>query len=103
MNTLSVGQAQAQAQNCLQSISGDYSANAEVVRCSADFIIGGITESTLVNDYETIKTNNISGNQVAATLMPDLALKNSSGNYSTAFAQTTYNDCAASDTSSYSG
>ncbi len=91
----------AEAQNCLTPISGDYSANAEVVRCSADFIIGGITESTLVNDYETIKTNNISGNQVAATLMPDLALKDSSGNYSTTFAEQTYNDCTASNTSSF--
>ncbi len=86
------------AQNCVQNILSDNSPNAEVVRCAADFIEGGITDTSLINAYNSVK--NLSGPSVAQQLIPDLAIQYPTGTYDTAFAQSLYNDCVASETSS---
>src|SRR6185437_6960328 len=66
--------------------------NAEVVRCAADFIIGGITDSSLISAYNAAQ--NLSGPSVAQALIPALSQSN------TTLAGNTYRDCVASDTPS---
>ena len=98
LDGLGVNPTPSDAQSCLQPIAGDYSANAEVVRCAADFMIGGITDQTLINAYNAVK--NLTGSAVAQTLVSYLTQPSGGPYTNTNLAQTTYNDCQASGVSS---
>lgn len=91
------------AQACLNYISGIYSPPAYVIRCSVDFISGGITPTSLITAFQNMKS--ASSSQQTAILMgaltqytPGAAISNA--NISLTQAQTTFADCQASDTPS---
>ncbi len=83
------------ADACEQKISGIYSSEAYVIRCSVDFIDAGITPTALLNAYQS--SQNQTGGSATATLMAALT-QNTPGTTtpSTTQANLTYSDCQAS-------
>lgn len=79
---------EAQARACSSIIAGIESSQAYVIRCSVEFIAGGITTANIINAVETIQ--NLPASQQPAQLMA--ALDQGTGTQ----AQTTYDACKKS-------
>ncbi len=98
LDRLSDSATAADAQPCLNFISGITSPSAYVIRCSVDFLAAGINPTQLIAAFQAMKTQ--SSAQQTATLMGALAESAVAPLTALQTAQATLNDCVSSETPS---